>query len=612
MRSNPFLYPDKRELKTWDPHKGVFMNILKKEYPRPQFERNDWINLNGEWSCSFDFSRSGDAKNWKESTGFEQKIQVPFCPESKLSGIGFTDFIEMMWYQREILIPQDWKGKRILLHFGAVDYKSVIYLDGNEVGRHTGGCSPFAIDITAAVTCGSSHNLVVRVEDYGREGLQPLGKQSPWLDSKYCSYTRTTGIWQTVWLEAVHPAALKQCRIIPDFDNGAFSFSPVFYQEPGNLKLTVSISDNGTEVVSKTLSATNGMMFSLTLPEPKEWNPKTPFLYDIAYMLEDETGIVDQVKSYAGLRKIHVENGCCYLNNKPIYLRFVLDQGYDPESIMTMKDDAAIIRDIELSMKAGFNGARLHQKIFDERFHYYADKMGYLTWAEFPDWGISFWQHFQPAKPGYNLSFRNYLAEWSTIIQRDWNHPSIIAWTPFNETRTFYDLEEHRRFLSDVYDLTKTLDPTRPVNDTSGYVHVKTDLWTIHHYAQDPQKLAEVLKTEPVYSENPDAEIRAWKGQPYLIDEYGGVKYIPEGKKPYATNSWGYNKEPLTREESMERINILTETILNNKKITGYCYTQLTDIEQEENGIYCYDRSEKFDMEIIRKCFSAKPEWSIY
>ena len=588
------------------------MNVLKKEYPRPQFERKEWINLNGEWSCSFDFSRSGDSKNWKDSTGFEQKIQVPFCPESKLSGIGFTDFIEMMWYHREITIPKEWEGKRILLHFGAVDYKSVIYLDGKEIGRHTGGVSPFALDVTETVKCGSVHQLVVRVEDYGRDGLQPLGKQSPWFDSRACSYTRTTGIWQTVWMEAVHASAMKQCRIVPDFDNGAFSFFPVFYQEPRNLNLTVSIFDNGTEVVSKTIKAGNGAILTLSVPDPKEWNPATPFLYDIVYTLSDGNGIVDEVKSYAGLRKINIENGCCCLNNKPIYLRFVLDQGFSPESLWTMKDDAAIIRDIELSMNAGFNGARLHQKIFDERFHYHADKMGYLTWAEFPDWGISFWEHFQKANPDYNLSFRNYLTEWSSIVQRDWNHPSIIAWTPFNETCSIYNLEEHRRIISDVYDLTKLLDPTRPVNDTSGYVHVKTDLWTVHHYAQDPETLAEILKTEPVYMLDPKSEIAAWNGQPYIIDEYGGIKYIPEGRNPYATSSWGYNKVALNREETMKQINELTQTILKNPKVAGYCYTQLTDIEQEENGIYCYDRTEKFDMDEIRKCFSARPEWSLY
>lgn len=587
------------------------MKIIKKEYPRPQFERENWINLNGEWSCAFDFSRSGEAKDWQNAPAFEQKINVPFCPESKLSGIGFTDFIEMMWYQREIAIPADWEGKRILLHFGAVDYQSVIYIDGKEAGRHTGGFTPFTVDLTPFVKCGSVHNLVVRVEDHLRDGVQPMGKQSSWYNSRYCSYTRTTGIWQTVWMEGVHDCAMKHCRIVPDFDNGAFAFTPVFYASPRNMDLTIAVFAEGKKVTSRKFRASSGMTVTLDIPEPREWNPADPFLYDIVYTLEGEEGAVDIVRSYAGLRKIHIEKGCCYLNNKPIFLRFVLDQGYDPDTLMTAKDDAAIIRDISCSMKAGFNGARLHQKIFDERFHYHADRMGYLTWAEFPDWGMSFWPHFRPTAD-HNLSFRNYLAEWRIIVQRDLNHPSIIAWTPFNETCNPHDLEEHRRFISDVYDLTKSLDPTRPVNDTSGYVHVKTDIWSVHIYAQTPELLAETLAAEPVFMYDPEAESCAWQGQPYIVDEYGGVRYIPEGAKPYAENSWGYNREELSREETMERITALTLTLVNDPKVTGYCYTQLTDIEQEENGIFGYDRSEKFDMEIIRNCFSAKPDWSAF
>ena len=480
------------------------MNLPKKEYPRPQFQRKDWINLNGEWNFSFDFSGSGDAKDWKNAKSFQSKILVPFCPESKRSGVGFTDFIEQMWYQREITIPEEWMGKRILIHFGGVDYQSIIYLDGKEVGRHTGGSSPFFIDLTSFVQGGGSYNLVVRVEDHGRDGLQPLGKQSPWFGSAYCSYTRVTGIWQTVWMEAVHPNALKHCRIVPDFDNGAFSFFPVFYEESQGMKLNISIREGRKEVISRTIVAGNGSALTLNLPDPKEWNPQTPFLYDIVFTLSDQEGnLADEVCSYAGLRKIHIEQGRCFLNNKPIFLRFVLDQGYHPECLWTVPDDEAIIRDIELALNAGFNGARLHQKIFDERFHYYADRMGYLTWAEFPDWGLSFWQHFRKTNYNYNLSFRDFFAEWSAIVERDWNHPSIIAWTPFNETSHAYDNEEHRRILADIYDLTKRLDPTRPVNDSSGYVHAKNDLWTVHTYAQTVEKLTEIIDRKPVYMYNP-------------------------------------------------------------------------------------------------------------
>ena len=584
--------------------------MLRNEYPRPQFERDEWICLNGEWEYQFDFSRSGEEQNWKNAGAFEGKINVPFCPESKLSGVGFTDFIEMMWYRRTLEIPAGWNGKKILLHFGGVDYRCVIYLDGQEAGRHTGGSAAFTIDLTKFVHPGKIHNLVVCVEDDVRSGLQPGGKQSTKRGSHACSYTRTTGIWRTVWMEAVDPFALKNCRIIPDYDNGAFTFLPEYYAVRRGLKLTTSILDHGKEVCSQTLNAGPGA-FTLTLDQPKEWNPETPFLYDIVFTLRDENGtVLDTVKSYAGLRKIHLENGRCYLNNQPVFLRFVLDQGFYEDGIWTAPSDEALKHDIELAMQTGFNGARLHQKCFDDRFHYWADKLGYLTWAEFPDWGMSFWQHFGPCAPDYQRSFRDYLAEWSEVVGQLADHPSIIAWTPFNETCSYHDAEEHRRIIADVYELTRRLDPTRPVNDTSGYCHVKTDLWTVHHYAQSAAELNEAINRQPVYMQEPEFEKPAWNGQPYIVDEYGGVSFLPEGRKPFSKISWGYNRDQLTRTEAEQRITELTGTLTNDPRVAGYCYTQLTDIEQEQNGIYNYDRTPKFDAEAIRSCFGMKPDWS--
>ena len=584
--------------------------IPRDEYPRPQFEREEWVCLNGEWEYRFDFSRSGGEQDWRNAASFEGRIKVPLCPESRLSGVGFTDFIEMMWYRRTLEIPAGWKDRKILLHFGGVDYRCIIYLDGEEAGRHTGGSAAFSVDLTKFVRPGGTHNLVVCVEDEVRSGLQPLGKQSHWHDSRLCSYTRTTGIWRTVWMEAVHPCALKCCRIIPDFDNGAFTFLPQFYQIRRGLRLAVSVLDNGTEVISRELNAGCGA-FTLELDDPKEWNPETPFLYDLRFTLRDENGtVIDEVKSYAGLRKIHLENGRCYLNDQPVFLRFVLDQGFYEDGIWTAPTDEALKHDIELSLQAGFNGARLHQKCFDDRFHYWADRLGYLTWAEFPDWGMSFWQHFRPASPEYQRSFRDYLAEWSAVVEQAANHPSIIAWTPFNETRKYYDGEEHRRLLSDVYDLTHRIDPTRPVNDTSGYCHVRTDLWTIHRYAQTAAELIETVDRQPVWMSEPDFEKDAWDGQPYIVDEYGGVRFIPEGRQPFSAVSWGYNKDQLTQTEAERRIAELTAALTDHPRVAGYCYTQLTDIEQEQNGIYNYDRTPKFDAEVIRACFGRKPGWS--
>lgn len=589
------------------------MSIPRKEYPRPQFERSDWVNLNGEWSCKIDFSKSGTFREWQKSTGFEQKITVPFCPESKMSGVGYTDFIEAIWYHRQLDIPAAWQNKRIFLNFGGVDYRCIVYINGKEVGRHTGGCSPFAVELTGEAIPGNSYDLVVEVYDDLRDGLQPIGKQSPWLDSRNCSYTRTTGIYQTVWMEAVNECGLKRCRIMPDFDNGAFTFVPEYYSLRSGMELTVTLYDNGKVAAEKRVKAGAGSAVTVELAEPKAWNPATPFLYDVAYTLRDRDGkVIDQVKSYAGLRKIHLENGRFHLNNEPVFLRLVLDQGYYENSILTAPDDEALLQDIRLSMQAGFNGARLHQKIFDERFHYHADRLGYLTWAEFPDWGISFWQHFRKCNPDYQRVFRDYFAEWSAVVERDLNHPSIIAWTPFNETTRFFDLDEHRRIISDIYDLTRKLDPSRPVNDTSGYCHSKTDLWTVHIYRQTAEELQEYLDQQPVYMNMRDYEENIYKGQPFLVDEYGGVSYLPEGRKPWAKNTWGYNKEPLNQEQAENRITDLTKVLVDFPIMAGYCYTQLTDVEQEQNGIYNFDRTEKFDMQKIRKCFTMKPKWSKY
>jgi len=290
------------------------------------------------------------------------------------------------------------------------------------------------------------------------------------------------------------------------------------------------------------------------------------------------------------MRKVHIKGNQIFLNNMPYYLRFVLDQGFYPSVIWTAPTDAALKKDIELSMKAGFNGARLHQKVFEERFHYWADKLGYLTWGESSSWGID---------PNNGTASRNFLTEWEEIITRDRNHPSIIAWTPFNEA--WSRGEENKRLIANAYDLTHLLDTTRPVNDSSGGLHVKTDLWTEHTYEQDPQKLEELLKLSGdsgVWIRDFDKSTD-YNGQPYLIDEYGGIKWIPSIEKQHADDSWGYGKDPTTLEEYYNRLEGLTDVLLSMKHICGFCYTQLTDVEQEQNGIYNFDRSEKFDMKRI-------------
>ncbi len=583
-------------------------DIPRPEHPRPQFERESWINLNGEWTYTFDFGKSGAERAFKDSKGFNAKITVPFCPESELSGVGQKDFIEMMWYQKEIHIPHDWKSKKVILHFGAVDYIAEIFIDGKYVGRHFGGSSSFSFDITDFVAAGENHSLVVHVTDDVRSGKQPSGKQSSKFKSHGCHYTRTTGIWQTVWIEAVPGFSLKSCRIVPDFDNNKFLFTPLFNGLKSNLKLRITIRDGEKIASREVFTAQNGIPVQSQICNPKPWSPESPFLYDILFEVVDGKKIADSVKSYAGMRKIHVEGDSLLLNNKPYYLRFVLDQGFYPDGIWTAPSDAALKKDIELSMRAGFNGARLHQKVFEERFHYWADKLGYLTWGEFPSWGFALWggDPHQTGEPS-SVSAWNALSEWREVVERDLNHPSIIAWTPLNETRESNDWDTHNRFHADIYDLTKSVDPTRPINETSGYVHVKTDLWTVHIYEQNPEKLKAQLTPDNekgVWRNFPDKEVN-YQGQPYFVDEFGGIKWV--AGTAFADNTWGYGDSPKSLDEFYSRLEGQVRALLGLKHVRGYCYTQLTDVEQEQNGIYNYDRSEKFDMNRIKRIFGKNP-----
>lgn len=573
-------------------------DLPRPEYPRPQFVRSEWMNLNGKWTYTFDFSDSGKEKGFTQSNGFEGEIIVPFCPESVLSGVNYKDFINVMWYQRNFSIPENWKGKNIILHFGAVDYECEVYIDGKFVGKHRGGSSSFKFDITPYVKFGENQSIVVRVKDDVRSGVQPSGKQSPKLKSFGCMYTRTTGIWQTVWIEPVSKYGLESCHIIPDLDHKRFYIKPHFYSLKKGLRFKVTVKEGKKEVSKFEGIASENLICVLPLKKPIPWSPENPFLYDLTFEVIDENEkVIDKVKSYAGLRKIHIEGNRIYLNNSPYYLRFVLDQGFYPDGIWTAPSDSALKRDIELAKKAGFNGARLHQKVFEERFHYWADRLGYLTWAEFPSWGIDFEK---------SESHRNFLKEWSEVVIRDRNHPSIIAWTPFNEV--WEKSEASTRLIIDVYDLTKSLDPTRPVNDSSGGKHIKTDIWTEHTYEQNPEKLREMLspsKGKPVWVNLPELSCE-YGGQPYIIDEYGGIKWISSPDKKYSEESWGYGESPKSLVEFYERLEKLTDVILSLEHISGFCYTQLTDIEQEQNGIYNYDRTEKFDMERIRNIFTKE------
>lgn len=574
--------------------------LPRAEYPRPQFQRQQWQNLNGTWSYTFDFSRTGDQRGYPDSKGFDGKIIVPFCPESKLSGVGHTDFINTIWYQRQITVPQDWAGQTILLHFGASDYETSIYIDGRLVDRHFGGGSSFAVDITRFALPGRTARLVVRVDDNLRGGHQPAGKQSERLESYGCMYTRTTGIWQTVWMEPVSRQGLKNVSAVPDIDQQQVIIRPEFYSEESGATMKVEMLDGKKVVASQTVRCNNGAVVVLPVKKPKLWSPETPFLYDLRYTVRDREGkVVDEVSSYIGMRKVHTEGGYFYLNNEPYFQRLVLDQGFYPDGIWTAPSDEALRHDIEMSKAVGFNGARLHQKVFEERYYYWADKLGYLCWGEQASWGMDV---------NSDLSARNFLSEWTEILMRDRNHPCIVTWTPFNETWGCSDSGPYQRMMKDVYDLTHAIDPTRPVNDASGDGHVKTDIWTVHDYERDKGRLIEnhtFRDGMPHYRNQPDKKYLAeYDGQPYMLDEFGGLPWIPA---EHRANSWGYGSNIDNIEEFYSILEKQIDAIIACPRITGFCYTQITDVEQEKNGIYFYDRRPKFDNARIKAIFEKIP-----
>lgn len=578
------------------------MSVPRPEYPRPQMVRGDYINLNGIWKCSLDLSNSGGGRQLeKHPELFDREITVPFCPESSLSGIGFTDFIPSIYYHRVLEIPQKWQNKRIILHFGGVDTIATIYVNGNIAGTHRGGMSGFEIDITNFVTPGKNADLVVHATDDVRSGLWGSGKQSSRYHSYGCYYTRVTGIWQTVWMEAVHPAGFKRCYISADPASSTVTVTPLFYSCPAGATVEITAALRGENTGSARVRTSGTGSICTTVSKCELWEPGNPVLYDLKCRLLAEDGtVLDEVDSYFGFRTIEVRGNKIYLNGKEIFLRMVLDQGFYPDGIWTAPDDDALKKDIELSMAAGFNGARLHQKVFEDRFHYWADKLGYLTWSESASWGVEY--RFSEAR-------YNFLQEWMEIVDRLKDHPSIIAWSPLNETKTqFPDRPAYRNWLEDIYSVTKRLDPTRPVNDSSGWNHVRTDLWTVHPYRASVQALRDSLFPEDggVMVHHPEFEC-AYSGQPFVVDEFGGFRYLPEALRR-DTDGWGYHGLNITSEDQLcDMIREQVELMLNDERIAGYCYTQLTDVEQEQNGVLLYDRTPKMPLEKFAEIFGMIP-----
>ncbi len=568
--------------------------IPRNEHPNPNFYRNEYIILNGEWDFDFDFGNSGiDRKLYKSDTVFNKKINVPFCPESELSGIGYKDFIPAVWYQRKVNVSAEQValGKTFIV-FGAVDFHTRVYVNGEFAGEHFGGYTSFRIDATPYIKQGENV-ITVYAEDDTRNPLQARGKQSELFYSHSCDYTRTTGIWQTVYMEFCPVNYIKSFKVFPNIDAGTFTITADI---EGNGALCAKAFWDEKEVGEASCEVYgNTATLTINLSEKHLWEVGKGGLYNLTLCFDK-----DVVTSFAGLREVKLCDGGIRINGKMIFQRLILDQGFYPDGIYTAPSKEALKKDILLSMEAGFNGARLHQKIFEPLFLHYCDELGYIVWGEHGNWGLD-WSQFE--------SIRYFLLELEEEIERDFNHPALIGWCPYNETWDRNGRQQDDDTLRIIYRTIKNLDKTRPCIDTSGNYHVETDIFDVHDYEQDYKLFKEhydALITENTLFDN-HKHRQTWKGEPVFMSEYGGIRVeLREFDENDREKAWGYGNAATSLEEFYERYDGLTTALLDNPKMLGFCYTQLTDVEQELNGIYNYDRSSKFDSAILYKINTKK------
>lgn len=587
--------------------------MYRNEYPRPQFVRNEWINLNGTWEFEFDDRNKGLTEKWfKDDKRFTKKIQVPFSYQSELSGIQDVTFHDWVWYRRGFELPKEYvDNKRVILHFGAVDYRAMVYVNEQFVGFHEGGHTPFSFDITAYLK-GGTETLTVRAEDPSTDETIPRGKQFWEERSEGIWYTRTSGIWQTVWLEAVDETHLEKLRFTPDLDNGDIIIEFELSGQSQGKAVEIEISYD-KQLVSRDIVITSGAYTKRSVNlfgreifrteyhnEGWTWTPETPNLFDVVVRVSGKGKVLDEVTSYFGMRKIHTEKGMIFLNNKPYYQKLVLDQGYWPAGLLTAPTDEDLRRDIELAKEMGFNGCRKHQKVEDPRFLYWADKLGFLVWGECAS-----------AASYSEEAVSRLTKEWLEIIERDYNHPCIVTWVPINESwgvpHIFRD-ERQRHHSLGLYHLIHSLDMTRLVISNDGWEMTETDICAVHNYNHGKKEETEkyeyykeslatidrlidsVTAGHRIYAEGFE-----YRGAPVLLTEFGGI-----GFKADHNDGWGYTSVSC-QEEYLGEYERIMRAVFASEALWGYCYTQLTDIEQEINGILTYDRRPKCDLDKIRK-----------
>lgn len=571
---------------------------MTKLHPRPQFVRKDWELLDGKWAFAFDDADVGLAQDWCAHVPSERVIEVPFSYETKASGIHDESHHAVVWYEREVEITT--LEKDVLLHFEGSDYATTVWVNGKVVGAHQGCYTAFVFNITDYVTAGKNR-VTVRVQD-SMDTAQPRGKQRWIKDNFGCWYVQTTGIWKSVWLEYVSPVHIDYVKMTPDFDARKIDLEVEAnaWHEGVTARATIRFDGELIEEVSAILKdgVANLSASVLAKGDPwsmKVWNTETPNLYDIMFTLMEGNTVVDRVESYFGMRKIAIEGEKILLNNEELYQRLILDQGYWQDSDMTPPSVAALELDIDKIIEMGYNGVRKHQKVEDNRFLYLCDKKGLLVWSE--------------VGSTYSFSDKavaNFTAEWLEIVKQNYNHPSIITWVPFNESWGIEDIhgnKKQQQFTEGIYYLTRSFDAMRPVVTNDGWDHTISDIITLHDYEENGETFTERYADQEKLLANafqhngfrhPFASGYENIGKPVIISEFGGIAFQSE-------SGWGYGNQVQDETAFLSRFESITSAIQGLDYISGFCYTQVSDVQQEINGLLTIDRQDKVDLTAIRE-----------
>ena len=578
---------------------------MRFAYPRPQLERARWLSLDGPWRFRFDperrFRHPDDVDRWPLT------IQVPYPPESRESGIGERGFNPVCWYQREFRIAAG--DGRVLLHFGAVDYAARVWVNGVHVGSHEGGHTPFRFDVTSALDPSGVQVVTVLAEDDPADLTKPRGKQDWQLEPHSLWYPRTSGIWQTVWVEPVPSTYIDKVRWTPHVEEFSLTFEArITGDVADDLAIELELRHGARVLASdryRVIDREADRRIVLSDPGIDDyrnellWSPERPTLLDATIRLLQRGRCVDEARSYVGLRSVAVLRDRLMLNGRPYFLRLVLDQGYWPDTLLAPPDDDALRRDVELVKAMGFNGVRKHQKIEHPRYLYWADRLGLLVWQEMPS-----------AYRFTKTAIRRTVREWTEAIERDYSHPSVVVLVPFNESWGVPELNavrEQRHAVEALYHLTKTLDPQRPVVGNDGWEASATDIIGIHDYDADPEQIRQRYggdSTQLFDRRRPGGRVLTLdgyphRGQPIMLTEFGGIAY-PKCPAPGVAQSWGYSMVA-DDETFAARYRALLDVVAHVTLFSGFCYTQFADTFQEANGLLCADRTPKVSLERIAR-----------